>query len=154
MTALPTAGISGTTTVCQNETNPEILFTSDQGVAPYTFTYKVNNGNNQTLTTTTGGSATIAQSTEVAGTFVYELISIADANGGSQAQTGTATVTINPLPTATINGTTSLCKDAAAPEITFTGANGTAPYTFVYTCLLYTSPSPRDQGGSRMPSSA
>ena len=26
--------------------------------------------------------------------------------------------------------------------------------THVYTCLLYTSPSPRDQRGSRMPSSA
>ena len=25
---------------------------------------------------------------------------------------------------------------------------------YVYTCLLYTSPSPRDQRGSRMPSSA
>ena len=25
---------------------------------------------------------------------------------------------------------------------------------FIYTCLLYTSPSPRDQRGSRMPSSA
>ena len=28
------------------------------------------------------------------------------------------------------------------------------PKTGVYTCLLYTSPSPRDQRGSRMPSSA
>ena len=26
--------------------------------------------------------------------------------------------------------------------------------TLIYTCLLYTSPSPRDQRGSRMPSSA
>ena len=29
-----------------------------------------------------------------------------------------------------------------------------ASYTMVYDCLLYTSPSPRDQRGSRMPSSA
>ena len=27
-------------------------------------------------------------------------------------------------------------------------------YTLAYLCLLYTSPSPRDQRGSRMPSSA
>ena len=27
-------------------------------------------------------------------------------------------------------------------------------YVFLYNCLLYTSPSPRDQRGSRMPSSA
>ena len=33
------------------------------------------------------------------------------------------------------------------------GVNG-VPYGAVYSCLLYTSPSPRDQRGSRMPSSA
>ena len=27
-------------------------------------------------------------------------------------------------------------------------------FTWIYSCLLYTSPSPRDQRGSRMPSSA
>ena len=31
---------------------------------------------------------------------------------------------------------------------------GTGDYTLYTTCLLYTSPSPRDQRGSRMPSSA
>ena len=51
----------------------------------------------------------------------------------SQAQTGSAIVTVNPLPTATISGTTAVCKDAASPNITFTGASGTAPYTFTYT---------------------
>ncbi|RXM42055.1 hypothetical protein BOW55_20955, partial [Flavobacterium sp. YO12] len=35
-------------------------------------------------------------------------------------------------PTAIITGTTGVCKDAAAPEVTFTGMNGTAPYTFIY----------------------
>jgi hypothetical protein len=50
----------------------------------------------------------------------------------SQAQTGSAVITVNPLPTATITGTTAVCKDAAAPEVTFTGAAGTAPYTFTY----------------------
>ncbi|MBV9962006.1 MAG: T9SS type A sorting domain-containing protein [Parafilimonas sp.] len=42
------------------------------------------------------------------------------------------TVTVNPLPTATISGTASVCQNAASPVITFTGANGTSPYTFVY----------------------
>ena len=32
--------------------------------------------------------------------------------------------------------------------------NGDCTSDFIYTCLLYTSPSPRDQRGSRMPSSA
>ena len=33
-------------------------------------------------------------------------------------------------------------------------ANGGGYYHYSYACLLYTSPSPRDQRGSRMPSSA
>ena len=50
-----------------------------------------------------------------------------------QAQSGSAVVTVNPLPTATIIGTTSVCRNGASPNITFTGAGGTAPYTFTYT---------------------
>lgn len=130
---LPTAGISGTATVCQGGAAPEILFTSDHRTAPYTFTYKINGGANQTITTTSGSSVTLAQSTASAGTFVYTLISIKDANNATQNQTGTATITINPRPTATISGNANVCKNAATPSVTFTGANGTAPYTFTYT---------------------
>ena len=36
----------------------------------------------------------------------------------------------------------------------YTGAGETSYLDEVPTCLLYTSPSPRDQRGSRMPSSA
>ena len=43
------------------------------------------------------------------------------------------TVIVPALPTATISGTISLCINAAMPTITFTGADGTAPYTFTYT---------------------
>jgi gliding motility-associated-like protein len=36
------------------------------------------------------------------------------------------------LPAATISGTTTVCQNAAQPQITFTGSGGTAPYTFTY----------------------
>ena len=49
-----------------------------------------------------------------------------------RSQAGSATVTVNQLPTATISGTITVCKDAVFPDITFTGANGVAPYTFTY----------------------
>ena len=48
----------------------------------------------------------------------------------------------------------------AAPVVTIRGVGqsdfviNTDPAVGIYTCLLYTSPSPRDQRGSRMPSSA
>lgn len=35
--------------------------------------------------------------------------------------------------TATISGDTILCRNAASPDITFTGAGGETPYTFIYT---------------------
>ena len=36
-------------------------------------------------------------------------------------------------PSATIDGTTTVCQNATSPVITFTGSGGTAPYTFTYT---------------------
>ena len=43
-------------------------------------------------------------------------------------------VVINPLPTATITGTNNfvVCQNGTQPVVTFTGSNGTAPYTFNY----------------------
>lgn len=42
-------------------------------------------------------------------------------------------VRVNPLPTATIAGTSAVCKSDPAPIITFKGASGTPPYTLTYT---------------------
>jgi hypothetical protein len=43
------------------------------------------------------------------------------------------TLTVNPAPTATLMGTTTVCQNATAPGVVFTGASGKAPYTFTYT---------------------
>ncbi len=129
---LPTATISGTTTICQNGTAPTITFTGANGTAPYTFTYNINGGANQTVSSGAGTTATVTAPTGTAGTFTYNLVSVTSAMGCSQNQTGSAVITVNSLPTATISGTTAVCQNAAAPTITFTGANGTAPYTFTY----------------------
>ena len=43
------------------------------------------------------------------------------------------TLTVNPLPTATVAGGTTICQnDSQSPVITFTGGTGTGPYTFTY----------------------
>ena len=127
----PTATISGTSEVCNGDANPTITFTGADGVAPYTFTYNINGGSNNTVIST-GNTATLSVNTDTDGTFTYNLVSVEDAGFVSQAQTGSASVTVNPLPTASISGTTSVCIDDTNPEITFTGANGNAPYTFTY----------------------
>ena len=52
--------------------------------------------------------------------------------------------------TAIITGATRGIGKGIAEVFAAHGAN----VAFTYSCLLYTSPSPRDQRGSRMPSSA
>ncbi len=130
---LPIATIAGTITVCQGDVAPTVTFTGANGTAPYTFTYNINGGAAQTIVSV-GNTATLAAPTGTVGTFDYNLVSVTDASTAicSQVQTDVATITVNPLPTATIAGTVSVCQGDADPTITFTGANGTAPYTFTY----------------------
>lgn len=131
---VPTATISGNASVCVNDPSPVVTFTGAGSIAPYTFTYQVNGGANQFITTTTGNSITLPVATGTANSFVYTLISVADGNTSScsQAQPGNVTVTINPLPTASLSPASQVCLNGASQIVTFTGANGTAPYTFTY----------------------
>jgi uncharacterized protein (TIGR02145 family) len=131
---LPTATIAGTTTVCKNAASPLITFTGASSTAPYTFTYNINGGANQNVTTVVGNSVTVAAPTNTVGSFTYNLISVQDGSSTacSQLQSGSAIVTVNPLPTATIAGTIAVCQLAASPLITFTGSSSTPPYTFTY----------------------
>jgi|GEM_PF-1504216 len=123
---------SSASSVPQNSTSPIITFTGTNGAIPYTFTYNINGGASETVTTTgTDSWATVSMPTNATGTFVYNLLTVADATR-SQVQSGSATVVVSCLPEATISGTTSVCQSGTAPVITFTGAKGTAPYTFTY----------------------
>jgi gliding motility-associated-like protein len=131
---LPTATISGTTSVCVNSPAPSISFTGSNGTAPYTFTYSLNGVTQPTLTTVTGNVASL-NVPSVVGSYVYSLISVKSSGVGacSQPQSGAATVNINPLPSATISASSpSACLNSPA-TVTLTGSGGTAPYTFVYT---------------------
>lgn len=132
---LPSAAIAGTTTICKNSATPLITFTGAGGTAPYTFRYTINGGATQTISTITGNSVTLQASTAVAGVFNYTLQSVQDASASAclQNQTGNVVITVNPLPQATISGTTAVCANGTNPVITFTGSGGTAPYTFTYT---------------------
>ncbi|KOH46639.1 hypothetical protein NC99_06160 [Sunxiuqinia dokdonensis] len=130
--SLPTATISGTTTVCQGDAS-QISFTGLGSTAPYTFTYTINGGAAETVTTS-GNTATVVATNSTDGSFTYNLVSVQGGTGCSQEQTGkSATITVNPLPTATIAASTpSVCQDDTEPVITFTGSGGTRPYTFTY----------------------
>lgn len=124
--ALPTATISGTTSVCTGNT-AVITFT---GTANAIVTYTVDGSTNQTITLDGSGTASITTPALTA-TSVYTLVSVTTSGtlACSQPQTGTATITVGVLPTATIAGTTTICAGNTT-VITFTGTpNATVTYT-------------------------
>ncbi|WP_367175030.1 beta strand repeat-containing protein, partial [Flavobacterium sp.] len=129
----PTAGTDGGTTICGNDSIPINLYTLITGEQT---------GGTWTRTTGTGGTLNSATGifTPALGvttsTFTYTVIGTAPCINDSSI----ATIIINPLPTATISGTTAVCLNAASPQIIFTGANGTAPYTFTYSINTVAQP--------------
>ena len=128
---LPTASISGSTAVCRNATSPDVTFTGTTTSAPYTFSYSINGAATQTVISDASGVATIAAPTDPTGVFTYSLLSVQDGNCTNTAN-GSADITIDPAPGATITGNAVVCRDDAAPNIIFTGTAGVAPYTFTY----------------------
>lgn len=127
-----------TAEVCINGTSPIITFTGTNGVAPYTFNYRINGGPIQTRTTTAlSSSVTVAVPTTTAGPFTYELVDVTESSASSCAQVFpaasiTTVITVKPLPTATIVGSAEVCLNATTHTITFTGAGGASPYQFQY----------------------
>jgi hypothetical protein len=99
---MPTATISGTTSVCAGASSPNITFTNPQTVS-VTVTYTINGGANQTINIGVGASNTssVAVPTATGGSFVYSLKSVVyqDAPTCSNTVTGqSATVTVNTAP--------------------------------------------------------
>lgn len=138
-----TATITGTTTVYLHSTNPEITFTATGGTEPYTFTYQINNGQNQTITTTSGNSVSVFAPSNVIGTWTYALKSVMDKSGLTMLQTGTAIITVNTMPDATIYSSAVstyvnnqlIFRECYNPtgSLTFTNTSTTIPYNTNYT---------------------
>ncbi|MFI5218353.1 MAG: PKD domain-containing protein [Bacteroidia bacterium] len=123
---LPTAQISGTTGICfGNSTNLSINFT---GTGPYTYTYFDGNTPFGPFTTSNDPEMIIVQPNS---NTTYTVTSVSDANCTGTSVTGTATITVHPIPDAVISDVTSICVGASSSfKITFTG---TAPFTYRYT---------------------
>ncbi|MGH2664285.1 Ig-like domain-containing protein [Flavobacterium sp.] len=123
-----TTAILVTQNVCQNDPSPQITFTGLGGNAPYNFIYNINNGTNQTITTTTGNSVSVNVPTNVPGIFVYNLVSASSTTAPTCVfpQTGTVTVTVNTLPS--ISGNLTLCQSTTT-QLTGLGTPAANPWT-------------------------
>ncbi len=114
--ATPTITAGSTTTFCASG-SMTLTSSSTTGNQWYRNGTLIDGATNQTYSATTSGDYTLI-------VITLSCPSLASAP---------TSVTVNPLPTATITGTATVCKDATAPDITFNGSGGTAPYTFTYT---------------------
>ncbi|WP_366927245.1 gliding motility-associated C-terminal domain-containing protein [Flavobacterium sp.] len=122
---LPTAAIAANTTICSGQ-SATVTFT---GTPNAVVTYNVNGGANQTITLNASGTATITQ-TYIA-TTVYNLVSVTSngTNTCTQTLNSSITITVLPLPTATIASNQSVCLGQSA-TVTITGTpNSTVTYT-------------------------
>ncbi|NNT71386.1 hypothetical protein HKT18_04065, partial [Flavobacterium sp. IMCC34852] len=113
---LPTATISGSTAICYG-TSTGITF---NGTPNTIVTYNIDSNPNQTVTLNGSGTASVV-TPNLTASSTYTLVSVLNpATNCSQLITGSATVTINPLPTVTISGTTSICSGTTS-VISFNG---------------------------------
>jgi hypothetical protein len=125
------ATMSGTGSLCQYSPYSTITFTGTGGIDPYTFTYTVNGGAPQTVSSVSGGTATVLVPTNVSGTFVYNLVSVASSNGCSYPVGDQLTITVHSLPTCFIAGSNPICPESSGNI--FSGMGGMSSYAWSIT---------------------
>ncbi len=127
--SLPTATILSSNTPICSGTNALFKIT---GTSNALVTYKINSGVNKTVALT-GGTAEVIVNAAVSDQTL-KLVSVTNpANGCMLPLIDSSAVTVIPLPTGTVSGSTSVCQGDALPSIIFKGDDGTLPYTFSYT---------------------
>jgi hypothetical protein len=132
----PVASIGGTATICQDAASPDITFTNLSAL-PVTVTYNINSGGDININIGAAGSATVSAPTTVAGTFVYNLVSVVyqSAPTCSNSISGSATVTVNPTvgtPSVPVPSASAVCQGSSNTTYT-TSATGATSYNWSVT---------------------
>jgi uncharacterized repeat protein (TIGR01451 family) len=128
-----TGTISGTNTLCLGAGGAyNIAFTGFNGTAPYTFTYNINGGPTQSISTI-GGATQVSFGADVSSPGVnnYNILSVQDAAMSFQTLTGTATVTVNPLPVVSAGPDQFVCEGTVVVlngtgAVSYSWSNGVA----------------------------
>lgn len=123
---VPTATISGTTSICGG-TSTIISF---NGTPNATVTYTINGGPNQFITLNAAGAATIATAALTVPT-TYSLVSVSTPGPPvcSQSIVGSAVISIIPPPIATFSYPTPVCLNGVNPSPTFLGGGVAGVFT-------------------------
>ena len=109
VTPLPSGTITGDTTLCQGNSAPVVTFTGSNASPPYTFTYTVNNGVPQTITSSTLSSVvTLPVPTTLPGTYIYNLIGVGVGTCTNSINLQTATIQVVQTPTVSVSASSLL----------------------------------------------
>ena len=119
---LPSASLSGTTTVCQGSLQPTITFTGSNSAAPYTFYYHINNGPIQILTSSTNSnSISLQASTLNPGSFIYVIDSVSVGACNNPINNQQVTINVVQTPTVTLAASSILICPNEPVVLTATG---------------------------------
>ena len=121
VSARPAAIVSGSAAICAGASTT--ITAALTGTAPFTVTWSDN------VTQTINSGTTASRSVSPSATTSYSVTSLADANC-SGTSSGSATITVRPLPTVVVSGTNAICPGGST-TITAT-LTGTAPWTVIW----------------------
>lgn len=128
----PSATLTGGSNACQYAALPVLTFTATGGIAVFTFTYTINGGANQTISTFgASNTAMIFAPTSILGTFTYTLVSVVDGRGCTRIMNTSTMVVVNPLPISTISGNNPVCSGSTGNI--YTGNSGMNTYAWTIT---------------------
>jgi subtilisin-like proprotein convertase family protein len=117
-----TPALTGNLTPCFNATETYIT-DADAGIHDYVWVIRGGTGSS------TGNTISVVW--DQPGPHSVS-VNYTNGSGCSAVSPTEKNITINALPTAVIGGTITVCQDANAPNITFTGSAGKSEYTFTY----------------------
>ncbi len=137
---LPTATLSATSPVCAG--SPSTLSGTLTGNGPWSLTYAIDGANQAPMALGATGNTTFnysfASAALAAGTRSITITALTDATCTATSFPSAASVTVNPLPTATLAATSPICSGTST---TLSGnLTGTGPWNITYTANGVTQP--------------
>ncbi len=123
----PIASIMGSAEVCVGDTQPQVIIEGSNGASPYTFTYNVNGGINQTVTSV-GDTIQIPIPTQTDSTFNYYLLEVQDSSptGCYQTLSDSIQVQVHSLPEVITDPDFLICEG----DSTFLSVQGADSYVW------------------------
>lgn len=126
---LPTITLNGSSEICNDGVTTAPIGFTLTGKMPFDFKYSIGG---DTLRVDNVNATSYILNTMRAGTYVA--VAVTDANGCSGTDFGDpASLLLNPLPTGTLSGSTTLCNDSSTNAPITVSLTGEAPWNIDYT---------------------